>query len=44
MNELEYPNYISPLDYGIENPLPVISIGEAKTAEYYSQEQDKNTY
>ena len=38
MDELEYPNFKSSFDDGIENPLPVISIGEAKTAEYYSKE------
>ena len=44
MNELEYPNYKSSLDDGIQNVSFVISIGEARSADYYTKEQEQDAY
>ena len=41
MDILDYPNYKSPLDDDIENPLPIISIGPAKDVEYYTTKQQQ---
>ena len=41
MDILNFPYYKSPLDDGIKNPLPIISIGPAKDVEYYTTKQQQ---
>ena len=41
MDILDFPNYKSPLDDGIKNPLPIISIGLANDVEYYTTKQQQ---